>query len=116
MPRSGTERGALVEQVTIASRFNGPPDSANGGDVIGLLARWIDGPAQVTLRVPPPLGRELRVESDGRRAVLLDADVLVAEAERAAVEVEVPDVVTFADAAAAAARYPWREKHPYPTC
>ena len=79
MGSSGSEDSA-VARVTVDARFNGPPESGNGGYVCGLLARWIDGPAQVTLRVPPPLGRELTVQRSGDRAALLDGDVLVAAA------------------------------------
>src|SRR3982750_648655 len=43
-PTSG--RTPDVPQVVIDSRFNGPPDSANGGYTCGLVAAAIDGPAE----------------------------------------------------------------------
>ena len=102
--------------VVIDERFCGPPQSANGGYACAMAAQPLDGPAEVTLRVPPPLGRPLTVERHGDEVSLLDGDVLVAQARPATVDVDVPDAVSFAEAQAAAARYPWREAHPYPTC
>lgn len=106
----------MADTITIDERFHGPPASGNGGYTCGMLARWIDGPAQVTLRVPPPLDRPLAIVRDGERVLLQDDDVLVAEARPAAVHVEVPAPVSWDEAQAATERYPWREGHPYPTC
>jgi hypothetical protein len=65
----------------IAARFNGPPGSANGGITAGRLAAYVGAPVvEVTLRRPPPLGVDLRVEASGGSARLLDGDLLVAEA------------------------------------
>ena len=61
----------ITEAITIPRRFNGPPHSGNGGYVCGRLASYLDGPASVRLRVPPPLERELRVETTiGERCVV----------------------------------------------
>jgi len=106
----------MLETVVIAERFHGPAGSANGGYACALAARWIDGPAEVTLRVPPPLGRALQVAHEDERVVVLDGDVLVAEARAATVDVDVPEAVSLAEAELAAAGYPWRDAHPYPTC
>src|SRR2546430_6225723 len=46
-----------VTDIVIEPRFRGPPDSANGGYTCAMAAQFIDVPAQVTLRTPPPLGR-----------------------------------------------------------
>ena len=104
----------------IDRRFNGPPDSANGGYTCGRLARENDGPAVVTLRRPPPLERELRVEADGERALLLDGDELVAEAAPAdpAPPGEPPASVSIEEARAAEAGAFFRDEHnhPFPTC
>lgn len=101
-----------MAEVVIDARFRGPPSSANGGYTCGLLARSIDGPAEVTLRAPPPLDRPLRIE-DG---ALLDGDTVVAQAKPAAGGFDVPAPVTPAEAHAAAERYEWLHDHPYPTC
>ena len=52
---------AMTETLTVDRRFRGPPDSGNGGYVAGRLAAFIDGPAEIALRLPPPLGRPLAV-------------------------------------------------------
>ena len=46
----------MTGSLTVARRFCGPPGSGNGGYVCGLIAGFLDGPAEVTLRLPPPLG------------------------------------------------------------
>jgi hypothetical protein len=106
----------MPETLVIDERFHGPPGSANGGYACAMAARGIDGPAEVTLRVPPPLGRELAIARADGRVSLLDGETLVAEARPATVEVEVPARVSFTEAQSAAERYPWREEHPYPSC
>ena len=111
-------RGRLVPDfVVIASRFNGPPDSANGGYTCGLLARAIDGPAEVTLRRPPPLERELRTQPDGDRVLLLDDEDLVAEAVPVEPDWRVPEPVSPDDARAAIAGSTFLHRpRPFPTC
>jgi hypothetical protein len=90
--------------VTIARRFRGPLHSGNGGYSAGLLAAFVDGPAEVTLRLPP-LERPLRVvELEGRLA-LLDGEAVVAEAQPAAVELELPAPPTLEQAREAEARH-----------
>ena len=51
--------------LTIPPRFNGPAGVGNGGYVCGRIAAYIDGPATVTLRRPPPLDTPMQVERDG---------------------------------------------------
>jgi hypothetical protein len=50
------EQGLRIEE-----RYRGPPDSGNGGYVCGLVAGFLGGSAEVTLRRPPPLDRTLLV-------------------------------------------------------
>jgi hypothetical protein len=127
-------RGRLVaDSIVIDSRFNGPPDSANGGYTCGLLAAAVDGPAEVTLRQPPPLERELRVAhedadglelrpdggggGDSGRVVLLDGEGLVAEAVPVEPDWSVPPPVSLEDARAAIAGSTFlRRPRPFPTC
>jgi hypothetical protein len=99
-------------ELIIASRYNGPPGSANGGYTCGLLAERVGEPAEVTLRSPPPLDTPLRF--DGSR--LWDGETLVAEAHRAHVHLEVPDPVAFDDAERASRSYPGFDEHEYATC
>nr|MBA3347339.1 hypothetical protein [Actinomycetota bacterium] len=95
----------MSEHVLIARRYRGPEGSANGGYAAGLLASHLDRPAEVTLRLPPPLERELLVERRDAGFVLLDGDALVAEAVPAEVVLEPPAPPTFAEAIAASAGY-----------
>ena len=107
----------VSERVTIAGRFNGPPGSGNGGYTCGLLANYVDGPAEVSLRSPPPLDRNLTVERSGDRAALYDGETLVAEAEPASLDEEAPTLVPLevAENAASASRF-LEQHHPFPTC
>ena len=99
----------------IAARFNGPPGSANGGITAGRLAAYVGAAAvEVTLRRPPPLDVDLRVDASGGTARLLDGDVLVAEAVPSAVDLDAGAPVGVEQAAATV--FPGRARHPYPTC
>jgi len=102
--------------VVIHERFCGPPTSGNGGYSCGLLARHIDGPATVTLRRPPPLGRELSVAGDRSGVRLLDGDELIAEAVPAQLEVELPAIPSLESAGAAAGGPDWFPAHPFRGC
>jgi hypothetical protein len=95
----------VSETLVFARRYRGPHDSANGGYAAGALARLAGGTAEVTLRLPPPLERQLAVERRDGGVVLLDGDALVAEAAPAEVELEAPEPVSFEEAQAAAARH-----------
>ena len=76
--------------VTIHRRFRGPLDSANGGYAAGLLGARLGGPAEVTLRLPPPLERPLAIRRDRDRLLLEDGARLVAEAVPAELDLEAP--------------------------
>lgn len=91
--------------LTIDRRFRGPLHSGNGGYTAGRLAAFVDGPAEVTLRVPPPLDRSLAVVEEDGRVLLLDGEVLIAEARPGAPDVEAPQAVTFAEAENATSRH-----------
>lgn len=101
----------MVDRVIIDPRFNGPPDSGNGGVTCGLVA-VATGLRQVTLRRPPPLGVELEVSGNQ----LLEREHVVAEAVAASVSVVPPSAVTVDEAHAARAGFRGLEDHPFPTC
>jgi hypothetical protein len=107
-----------VTRVTIDGRFNGPPDSANGGYACGTLARFLEGPAEVMLLSPPPLDRPLGVLADGDGVMSLrDGATKVADARAVdRVEVEPPVRPDAAEAADAQARHPFIGDHPFSTC
>ncbi|MEV6321514.1 hypothetical protein AB0M45_09990 [Nocardia sp. NPDC051787] len=86
----------------ISGRFNGPPDSGNGGYVAGLLAEQCDEETvTVILRSRPPLETPLDVR-DGR---LYDGDTLIAESIGGELERDAPRPVPFAEAVAASDTY-----------
>jgi hypothetical protein len=107
----------MSDTVTIASRFNGPADSGNGGYSCGLLAAFIDGPARVRLHAPPPLDTPLAVvrHADGR-VDMRDGDTVVGTAWPAPLELDVPPAPGLAAAADAATRFRFYEGHLFPTC
>lgn len=101
----------------IAARYMGPPGSANGGVACGRLAAYLPAPvAQVTLRRPPPLDTDLRVDVGADAVRLWDGEHLVAEAVAGEVDVEPPPAVDLATAAAAAEHYAGLSAHPFPGC
>jgi hypothetical protein len=106
----------VAETVVIDHRFCGPPASANGGYACAMAAQWLDGPSEVTLRAPPPLGKPLHVQRRREGVALVDDDRLIAEAMPTRVQVDVPAPVSLAAARRASSRYPWHDGHPYPTC
>lgn len=111
----------------IGPRFNGPPNSGNGGYVAGRLAAQVQpgtdaeadgGTVEVTLRSPPPLGVQLEVRrADAVADVeLFDGSVLVAQGRPAELVGDPPDFVPPSIARAAAAHYAGLTAHPFPTC
>lgn len=109
-----------VGSVAIERRYRGPTESGNGGYVCGLVAAFVGDPAEVTLRVPPPLERDLAVEALEDGSVrLVDGGTVVAEARAATLSVDVPAPVSFEEASDAGARSPLREvptRHAFPEC
>jgi hypothetical protein len=93
--------------ISVPGRFNGPLTSGHGGYCSGVIADFVEGPAEVTLRSPVPLDTPLGVirQDDGSVRVL-DGETLVAEA-RASPDLapEVPSPVGMQEAREAATRY-----------
>lgn len=99
----------------IAARFQGPDGSANGGITAGRLAAYVGAEAvEVTLRRPPPLDTDLRVDASGGTARLLDGDALVAEAVPATLEPAPVEAVSVERAQATV--YAGLRAHPFPRC
>ena len=117
-----------IDTITIPTWANGPDDSGNGGWSAGLLAEQLGADAlasgvAVSLRVPPPVGRDLRVARTDRGLDLFDdagdEPVLVATAEPAAVSLDAPAQVrsiSSDQARGASAGFPFRDHHPFPHC
>jgi hypothetical protein len=99
--------------VIIPPRFNGPPESANGGVTCGIVAGGLPDPVvEVTLRKPPPLGVDLRLE----HSWLYDGTTVIAEAGPGEVTLTPPPAVSVEEARAARAGYRGQTDHPFPTC
>ena len=108
----------MPESLSIPRRFNGPLESGNGGYCSGIVASFLEGAAEVSLRRPVPLDTPLDVmrENDGSVRVL-DGETLVAEARSAPeFHVEVLAPVSPAEARLAAARYRGRSDGPFSRC
>jgi hypothetical protein len=107
-----------MTDVTVPARCCGPPTSGNGGYTAGLLAAFVDGPTQVTLRRPPPLDTPLAVVPVDDRWELHHGATVVAEARPAIVELDAPAPVLLADAVVASEESWFRDRarHPFPSC
>ncbi len=78
--------------ITISKQYNGPPASANGGYVSGLIAASMAGAASVSLKSPPPLDVALTLLSDGQSAKLINGDTLIAEGHQTDLDLRVPSL------------------------
>lgn len=106
----------IVETLSIARRFCGPPKSGNGGYVCGRLAKHLHGPTAVRLRVPPPLETEMLVEASENRARLLRGTIVIAEAQGAEIELAALPAPSFPEAVEAARSYLGFIRHSFPRC
>jgi hypothetical protein len=105
--------------VVIDPRFNGPPDTGNGGYVSALLAEHLHGDVAVRLHRPTPLATPLEVRREGDRAMLVHGETLLADARTRPLELErleVPAAPDLAEAQRASARFPDFDDHAYPLC
>ena len=102
--------------IVIDRRFHGPPNSANGGYISGRMAVAIEGPAEVTLRKPPPLDKVLTLHRENDAVALFDGDTLIGSAIRTEEPLPRLAAPTSAQARVAAARTFPTNRHPLPTC
>jgi len=115
---AGRLDSALVaDSLVIPARFNGPPDSGHGGYSAGCAAAFVDGPAEVALRAPPPLDVELAVEDGPDGVTVLREGRTILEARPARIDLQAPRAVSMDEAIAAEPRSPFLDDtHPFPTC
>ena len=103
--------------ITIAPRFNGPPESGNGGYACGLIAVATGASVSVRLHRPPPLDVPLLVESTGAgRWQVRDQAEVVASAVETEVELELPEAPGYLEALDLSRHYVGFEGHSFPTC
>ncbi len=108
---------AMKNTLTIDGRFNGPPDSGNGGYVCGMVANLIEGTAEVTLRKPPPLDKPMKIQQKPEGTVqIMDGETLVATGRPASLDLQAPISPTMAEAKAAVHNYTGFDFHIFPTC
>ena len=106
-----------MKSIIIEKRFCGPPNSANGGYVCGLLAAHIDGNAEITLLAPPPLGQRLDIVAGEYGVELRKEKTTLAMGRRVRVDVPEIPVVSFREAQDAVRRSPYdASRHPLPMC
>jgi NAD(P)H-hydrate repair Nnr-like enzyme with NAD(P)H-hydrate epimerase domain len=120
-PLAGAERPqpTTAPALTIPSRFCGPPGSGNGGYVCGRIAAYLDDQVTVTLRQPPPLAAPMTVERSGENSVRIHhGPTLIAEATSSpgSPEMEIPGLVSMAEARAAAGRARYYSDPMFPAC
>lgn len=108
---------AQPNQIVIARRFCGPPDSGNGGYTCGRLAAFLGGPAEVTLRAPPPLETPLHVSCGDAGARLLAGEREIASARPLeGALAPAPAAPSLAEVEAAAPNYEGFASHIFPGC
>jgi hypothetical protein len=108
-----------MQSIIVGKRYCGPPNSANGGYVCGLVAKVIGGSGEVTLRAPPPLGQPLEVMRSADGSVeLRNAQGLLATGRLARPDIGEVPVVSLAEAEDAVRRSPYGEQsnHSLPGC
>jgi hypothetical protein len=110
------EPTATLHDVRVASRFNGPPSSGNGGWTAALLGKYVGPTVEVTLKRPIPMERDLRVLATQETATMLDGDVEIASAQLTEFDLDVPEAIGFAEAAQARANFAGYAAHPFPGC
>jgi hypothetical protein len=108
----------VSESLSIPGRFNGPLKSGNGGYCSGVVAGFLEGAAEVTLRRPVPLDTPLDVRRERDGSVrLFDRNALVVEARSAPeLELEVPAPVSPHEARLATTGYRGRPDDLFSRC
>lgn len=106
-----------MKSLTIATRFRGPPQSANGGYFAGSVALLAAGTVTVRLLKPPRLDTEFTVDefADGTLRVLDGAEA-IAEARPAALDLEIRSVPDYLEAVEASRHYAGFRYHRFPGC
>lgn len=112
MPAAHTD----LNHIVIAQRYRGPTQSGNGGYVCGVLARMLGGPAEVTLKAPPPLETPLLAAVRDGTVILSHDGVDIATANSTAFQLAAPPALSLREAEAASTRYAGLDAHIYPNC
>jgi hypothetical protein len=102
---------------SIAKRFRGPAESANGGYFAGSLAARAGQTVTVRLLRPPPLEQALQVQPlpDGTLTVMQGGE-RIATAQPARLSLNAPPAPQYFEAVEASRRYAGFQHHRFPTC
>ncbi len=104
--------------IRVDTRFNGPPDSANGGYVCGLIAAAVNESVGVRLYKPPPLNTDLPLVFDtvSNKWHLKQGETMIAAAHTTRVHAHVPKAPSYLEALDASVHYTGHVQHTFPTC
>ncbi|WP_417514697.1 hypothetical protein [Minwuia sp.] len=105
-----------MQQIVVERRFQGPTQSANGGYIAGVLAELIDGPAEITLRSPPPLETPMQIVETEEGFELRHEGALVGSVKPGTFSVEIPEKPSDAAVLAALPNYRGAKNSPIPHC
>ena len=107
-----------MKSIIVAPRFNGPPDSGNGGYVCGALAETTGRDLRIRLQAPPPLGVPLGIEEEAGTGIcrLHHGERLVATGTPARLDLEVPAPPSYVSAVWASQHYAGFRDHVFADC
>jgi hypothetical protein len=107
----------MSAQLSIPARFNGPPNSGNGGYSCGILAAHISGAAKVRLHVPPPLDTDLELKNNEDGSVAMHhGDTLVGSGMATDLTLDCPTPPTLEEARDARSRSALYIEHQLADC
>ena len=104
---------SLPATVRIPTGLNGPARTANGGVAAGTMAALLDGPVEVRLSSPPPMGTDLAVERSDGWVVARAPDGTRVLAARSSTAPSVPVPEVYPDTVGDGEPFP---EHPAATC
>lgn len=102
--------------IIINKRFNGPPNSGNGGYTAGIIATNLPFSPEITLRFPPPLDQPMDLLIEEKSATLLNGDTLIAEAKVVDLQLNIPAAISFEQANNASMGVNAYESSPFQKC
>lgn len=110
-----------MPQIIVPARFNGPPDTGNGGYVAGLIAAemrkaGVAGAVEVSLRAPPPLEVAMDLEIAGAACECRHGGAVVVTAKAVETLEAVPAAPSLEVAAQGRKNFPPVEDHAFPGC
>lgn len=102
--------------ITINKRFNGPPNSGNGGYTAGIIAANLPFSSEITLRLPPPLDQPMNLLIKEKSATLFNGNTLIAEAKVTDLQLNILPAISFEQANKAGIAANVYESSPFQKC